>query len=720
MTDTPQQATDRSEPVGDDLRALARAHGVATEYWDIDGTRQHVSAATIRAVLAALEVPAETPEQILQSLTDADLAPWRRMLPPSVVIAQGVIAKVPVHVADGADATLVVELEQGGEVELTQLDDWTPPREVDGRLTGRATFELPRTLPLGWHTLRARSGEQEAAAALAVTPARLDLPALRPEFGDRAWGLMAQLYSVRSTRSWGFGDLADLAELTATGGELGADFLLVNPLHAAEPTSPITPSPYLPATRRFVNPLYIRPEEIPEIGYLPTSQRTLVEWAFEAVMPANEDPGPIDRDAVWDAKRPALETIFAAGRSRSRQRELDAYRREQGPGLEDFALWCAVHERYDETSWPLSVENAAPGALAALRRELADRIDFYVWLQWVADAQLARAQRTARENGMRLGIMHDLAVGVHPEGADAWSLRDVLARGISVGAPPDFYNQQGQDWSQPPLRPDALAESGYAPVRDMVRTVLRHAGALRVDHIIGFFRLWWIPNGASPSEGTYVRYDHDAMIGVLALEAHRAGAVVIGEDLGTVEPWVREYLDRRGILGTSVLWFETTDDGQPRPPEEYRRLVLATVTTHDLPPTAGYLAEEHVDLRNRLGLLTEPVAQVRLEARIQRERMLAAVASRGLLPDDPTERQTVEALHAYVAQTPSALVGVSLADAVGERRTQNQPGTDTEYPNWKIPLADGGERCVLVEELAENARLVSLVTALKNGMRTDG
>lgn len=717
MTDTPEQASGRTEPVTEDLRALARAHGVATEYWDIDGTQQHVSASTIRSVLAALDVPAGSPEQIEQSLTDADLAPWRRMLPPSVIVTEGVTAKVPVHVTDGSDVTAVIELEDGGEIALEQIDEWTPAHEVDGRRVGRATFEVPRTLALGWHTLRASSAGTQASAPLAVTPARLELPQLREELGGRSWGLMTQLYSVRSARSWGFGDFADLAELTTTGGELGADFLLVNPLHAAEPTTPVTPSPYLPATRRFVNPLYIRPEDIPEIGYLPTSQRTLVEWAFDGVSPANEDPSPIDRDAVWDAKRPALETIFAAGRSRSRQRELDAFRREQGEGLEDFALWCAVHEQYDERDWPLTVENATPGTLATLRRELADRIDFHVWLQWVADAQLARAQRAATDNGMRLGLMHDLAVGVHPEGADAWSLRDVLARNISVGAPPDFYNQQGQDWSQPPLRPDALAESGYAPVRDMVRTVLRHAGALRVDHIIGFFRLWWIPNGVSPSEGTYVRYDHDAMIGVLALEAHRAGAVVIGEDLGTVEPWVREYLERRGVLGTSVLWFEHTEDGAPRPPEDYRRLVLATVTTHDLPPTAGYLAEEHVDLRNRLGLLTEPVAQVRLEARIQRERMLAAVASRGLLPDDPTERQTVEALHAYIAQTPSALIGVSLADAVGERRTQNQPGTDTEYPNWKIPLADGGERCVLVEELGDNARLRSLVGALTGELR---
>ncbi|WP_460980164.1 4-alpha-glucanotransferase, partial [Pseudactinotalea suaedae] len=398
MSETPEQAEGHSEPVGHDLRALARAHGVATEYWDIDGTRQQVSAGTIRGVLAALDVPAETPEQIERSLVDADLAPWRQMLPPSVIVTQGVVSKVPVHVTDGTAVDLVVDLEEGGEVALEQLDEWTPAHEVDGRTVGRATFEVPRTLPLGWHTLRATSPEGVATAPLAVTPARLELPELRPELGNRCWGLMTQLYSVRSERSWGFGDFADLAELTTTGGELGADFLLINPLHAAEPTTPITPSPYLPATRRFVNPLYIRPEEITEIGYLPTSQRTLVEWAFDGVSPANSDPGPIDRDAVWDAKRPALETIFAAGRSRSRQRELDAFRREQGEGLEDFALWCAVHERYDERDWPLTVENATPGTIAALRRELADRIDFHVWLQWVADAQLGRAQQAARDN----------------------------------------------------------------------------------------------------------------------------------------------------------------------------------------------------------------------------------------------------------------------------------------------------------------------------------
>jgi 4-alpha-glucanotransferase len=249
----------------------------------------------------------------------------------------------------------------------------------------------------------------------------------------------------------------------------------------------------------------------------------------------------------------------------------------------------------------------------------------------------------------------------------------------------------------------------------MLRTVLRHAGAVRIDHIIGLFRLWWIPQGNSPADATYVTYDHDAMIGILALEAHRAGAVVIGEDLGNVEPWVRDYLLDRGVLGTSILWFEKDADGNPLPPEDYRRLALSSVTTHDLPPTAGYLAEEHVALRERLGLLTEPVEQVRRAARAEREAMLAVLRERGLLGDDPSEREVVEALHRYVLRTPSVLVGVSLADAVGERRAQNQPGTDQEYPNWKVPLADGAGRLVLLDDLFTNARLRSLAAVLGEG-----
>ncbi|NCD19210.1 MAG: 4-alpha-glucanotransferase [Actinobacteria bacterium] len=703
--------TSSGELPSEALQSLARAHGVATDFWDFGGNHRIVTAATIRSVLRALGVAADTDDDVARSLEDADLAPWRHVLPPCVVMRGGADHVVAVHVTDGARVEVEVVREDGERIPLDQAMIWVEPREIDGRRIGRASFTIPGRLPLGWHTLIAREeGRDAVEAPLAVTPDRLPTPQLAR---GRGWGMMAQLYSIRSESSWGMGDTRDLAELASFFGDVGADFLLINPLHATSPTLPMTPSPYLPATRRFVNPIYIRPEDIPEVGYLSGPQRSLVEWAAEDVRPANHSNAPIDRDAVWEAKSQALEVIHAAGRSRARQRDFERFCADGGSGLQDFALWCALREKYQHEPFPPELASSNSPFVARQRRELADRIDYHCWLQWIVDEQLESAQRAAVESGMGIGIMHDLAVGVHPVNADSWSTPEVFAAGIGVGAPPDMYNQQGQNWHQPPWRPDALARSAYAPLRDMARSVLRHAGALRIDHIIGLFRLWWIPEGAGAAEGTYVRYDHEAMVGVLLLEAHRANAVIIGEDLGTVEPWVREYLASRGVFGTSVLWFEKDQAGYPIPAESFRELVLATVDTHDLPPAAGYLAGEHVDIRARLGLLTEPEPKVRAEANQERDRMVGRMYDYGLLDEDPTEREIIEALHRYVAMTPSLLVGVSLTDAVGERRAQNQPGTDTEYPNWMIPLADGSETPVMVEKLPSNARLLSLVAALR-------
>jgi 4-alpha-glucanotransferase len=697
------------------LLRLATAHGIVPDHWGFHGDLRRASAGTLRAVLAALGVDASSPERIDVALAHVDDQPWRRVLPPVVVTREGRQQQLPVHVTDGDPVHVWIELDEeagGGRRELTQVDAYVQPRAVDGRRVGRATFVLPGDLPLGWHHVHAAGPSANARAVVVVTPDRLELPErLR---NGRSWGYMAQLYSVRSRRSWGVGDLADLADIGwLAGREAGADFLLINPLHAAEPAAPMTPSPYLPTTRRFVNPLYIRPEAIPEAAYLTSADRSLVEWAFESVQDLALDAGPIDRDAAWEAKRSALDVLFAQPRSAAREAAYQDFIEEQGPGLATFALWCALAEKYGAETIPAELADPASPAVAAQRDALAERVEFHTWLQWVADEQLAAAQAAAHAGGMAIGIMHDLAVGVHPAGADVWSLGDVLAHGATVGAPPDMYNQQGQNWSQPPWRPDALARAAYAPYRDMLRTVLRHAGAIRIDHVIGLFRLWWIPTGAGADEGAYVRYDHEALVGILALEAHRAGAVVIGEDLGTVEPWVRDYLSERGILGTSVLWFEGDGHGNPLPAEQYRPLVLATVTTHDLPPTAGYLAGEHVAIRERLGLLTEPLAVVRAQAEAERERMLTALRQRGLVGDDPSEREVVEALHRYVLATPAVLVGVSLADAVGERRAQNQPGTDQEYPNWKVPLADSSGQVVLLDDLFSHARLRSLAAVLR-------
>ncbi|NUP75487.1 MAG: 4-alpha-glucanotransferase, partial [Sinomonas sp.] len=456
--------------------------------------------------------------------------------------------------------------------------------------------------------------------------------------------------------------------------------------------------------------------------------RDEVEGLAEGMQPANHAADLLDRNTSYDAKLAALELVFAVPRGPAREREFRQFCAELGQGLDDFALWCALTETLPRDS-PEWAEIAGPSAPSAQswRVRLADRIEFHRWLQWVCDCQLEAAQRAAAKAGMDLGVVHDLAVGVEPNGADAWTLSDVLARGVTVGAPPDVFNQQGQNWNQPPWHPVRLEDSGYIAFRDMLRTILRHAGGIRVDHVLGLFRLWWIPEGGSPEEGTYVYYDHEALIGILALEAQRAGAIVIGEDLGVFEPWVRDYLSERGIFGTSILWFEH-DGGAPLAPERYRQQCLTSVNTHDLPPTAGYLAGEHVTLRESLGLLRRPVEEERAADAAEQEAVLALVRERGLLPPadgapaGPGSRSAedvqriIEALYAFTALTPSALLGVALVDAVGETRTQNQPGTSQEYPNWRIPLAGPSGEGVLLDGLAANPRFASLMRTVREAM----
>ena len=694
------------------LRELAARRRIATDYWDWQGVHRQVDDRTVAAVLAGLGVDCSTPEAAAQALGADWRAQLRATLPVVLVVRQSQPGGFPVHVVHGQPVRVWIELEDGtSRSDLAQLEDFTPPAQVDDTLIGQASFALPQGLPLGYHTLHAQAGQVAASCPLIVTPDRL------PAVSGRSWGVAAQLYSVRSAGSWGIGDLADLADLgTWSGAEHGAGFVLINPLHAAAPVAPMEPSPYLPTSRSFLNPVYLRVERIPEYAALPVAGRAVVEDLLSGLRVWLAGVDRIDRDAVWAAKSRALELVHAVPRSAGRELAFGNYRRTEGAGLEDFATWCALAEAHGEDwrVWPEDLRDKGSAAVDDFRAGHRHRIDFWAWVQWVTDEQLAGAQLAVRRAGMPIGLMTDLAVGVDPGGADCWRLADVFAAGVTVGAPPDAFNQNGQNWSQPPWRPDRLAELAYAPFRDMVRAALRSAGGLRVDHILGLFRLWWIPAGAAPTEGTYVRYDHDAMVSILALEAHRAGAVVVGEDLGTVEPWVRDYLADRGILGTSILWFEFEYDGDGRPlrPERWRRGCLASVTTHDLPPTAGYLAGSHVRLREELGLLTRPL-EVELAAdTAERQSWLTELARRGLLPDGADAEQTIAALYRYLTLTPAALLAVALPDLVGDLRTQNQPGTIDEYPNWRVPLAGPDGHEVSLEELFVSPRAAALAEVL--------
>jgi 4-alpha-glucanotransferase len=560
-------------------------------------------------------------------------------------------------------------------------------------------------------------GEPEGRGGRDVPDDDVGAAAPRPPVPrERSWGFTAQLYSVRSRRSWGHGDFADLADLAAwSARDLGAGFVLINPLHAAEPLPPVSPSPYLPMTRRYISPLYLRVEDIPECQRLDAKQRERIDALAAPLRAASATASLIDRDAVWTAKREALEIIYRVPLSDRRREEYQHFRCREGRDLEEWAAWCVRAERYgpDWRSWPASARD--PGTATGAPppgRPGADRSDFHAWLQWHADQQLAAAQRAALGAGMGIGIIADLAVGAHPGGADAWAHQDLLVGGLSVGAPPDEFNQRGQDWSQPPWHPGRLAAAGYQPLADLFAAALRRPGGLRVDHVMGLMRLWCVPQGMPPDRGAYIRYDHRATVAALAGEAARAGSLAIGEDLGTVDEWIRRYLAASGIMGTDLLWFAREPDGAPLAPSRWRRDAMATVGTHDLPPVAAFRTGEQVTVRARLGLLNRPENSERADARLMLSRWRDALAGQGLIAAGPLpgpDEFTV-ALYAYLARTPAVLVGVSLADAVGDRRAQNIPGTSDEYPNWQLPLGDGDGRAVLLEDLP-GQKLVGAVAA---------
>ena len=701
----------------DELRRIADANGVATGFWDWYGNWVGVSASTLLKVLGALGLPLDessTVGDVHEAMRLTEEREWRRTLPPTIVARQGGGYMFPVHVPDGSWVNVQWVLEDGRKGACDQVDRYIAPRMIDGELVGRATFDVPHWLPLGWHRLVATvEGGHVESATLIIVPNTLSLPLL--DSSRRVWGVNAQLYSTRSASSWGIGDASDLADLAAVCADKGADFLLINPVHASQPVSPLENSPYLPVSRRWLNPIYIRPESIEEYASLPQASRAALEQLRDETRQFATREDLIDRDCSWEAKRKALEAIFAVPRSYHRQSQLDCFIERGGSELSNYALWCALVEREGTIELPEDLARSSAPRVELERLELAERVDFYQWCQWVVAEQLEHAQHVAREVGMEIGIMADLAVGVHPYGSEKWSRPELFASGMSVGAPPDVYSQQGQNWSQPPWSPRSLADSGYLPLRDMVRAALANAGAVRIDHILGMFRLWWIPDGRAATEGTYVYYDHEAMMGVILLEAQRAGAVVIGEDLGVVEPWVRDYLRERGVLGTSVVWFEKEGSGWPLRPEHYRDRALAAVNIHDLPPTLGYIRGIQTTLRSELGLLTDDIETVRAGDRLELEQVGVRLHEYGCIDGaEPSERETVEGLYRYVAKTPSKLVVASLVDAVGDVRPQNMPGTGADqYPNWCVPLCDSDGEEVAIEDLPTDDRLTSLFALLR-------
>ena len=718
MTET--QQTESAERIARPLIQLAKLNGISTSYIDQLGTYVEIRDEVLVSVLAALGVDASSDEAIETSyeLTKQRIADT--LVEPTIVKFIGKESTTPIR-AKGHDVTLRLLLEDGTQYEGNLCMYLTP--QADGSLT----FTLPDDIPAGYHTLRVNAGPLHGEARLICAPARVPLPPAIAE--KQRWGWMAQMYSIRSAESWGVGDYGDLKLLLTDAAEKShADFMLINPIHATAPVEPLEPSPYLPESRRFMNVTYIRPQDIEEYAGLDEEAKAEVERLHAEVAPDNDNADELDINSAWWHKRQALQLVFKVPRSAERQAAFEAFKEAAGPDLHAFAAWSVAFQVWGapwEGTWFAETNRDSP-EVAELMRDHADMVDFECWLQWIADEQVTAAQTAARESGMALGLMQDMAVGVHSLGADVWWNPERFAVGsVTVGCPPDFYNQQGQDWGQPPFNPNYLAKTGYGVYREMVHNMFSHAGAVRIDHVLGLFRLWWIPQGEGARGGAYVTYDHEAMIAILTIEASRVNGLVVGEDLGTVPDYVRTVLSEHGLLGCMVEWFARVDDspnaGDPyADPADYRKYALASVTTHDLPPTAGYLQFEHVRLREQLHLLTGPVEEFQASATAERQAMLdRLVESELITPEiaadvDNHIQEIVEAMHKMLLHSPSVLLQAALVDGVGETRSQNQPGTSSEYRNWRVPLAGPDHKVVHTDEVFDLPRVKSL-SAIMNG-----
>ncbi|HLT96380.1 MAG TPA: 4-alpha-glucanotransferase [Acidimicrobiia bacterium] len=506
--------------------------------------------------------------------------------------------------------------------------------------------ELPTDLPLGYHRLIDDNDDR----SLIVSPGRCHVPP------NRTWGWSVQLYSVRSELSWGIGDMGDLRRLAEWAVDRGAGLVLVNPMGAVAPVTPRQPSPYFPASRRFLDPIYLRVEDVEGAGAVD------LDRAANAGRALNRGE-IVDRDDVWRIKAEALERIWEKSPPGG---GFEAWCDERGGALTEFAVWCVLAERHgpDWRQWPAAVSRPDRPEVKRVAQEDRQRVRFHQWLQW-----LCRKQFQAAAEGLL--FMNDLPIGFDPGGADAWTWQDQIATGVTIGAPPDEFNTRGQDWGIPPFTPHRLREADYAPFIQTIRSNLVQGGGLRIDHVMGLFRQFWIPAGADPAEGAYVRFPSSDLLDIVCLESVRSRATVVGEDLGTVEPGVREELAERRMLSYRLLWFEHEE------PQAWPEHSMASVTTHDLPTVAGMWTGSDLEEQQALGMAPNVESTQRIRQRI---------AQMTGLGTDADLRDVTAAVHRLLARAGSRLVCAALDDVALAERRPNLPGADHVRPNWSIPL----------------------------------
>jgi 4-alpha-glucanotransferase len=679
------------------LRTLAGQFGILSSYVDQLGNVRHTADRTRIALLRAMGVEART-EAAARAALMAERARRAAQIVPPVRVATAAAAR---RLALGARACDV----RAWRVEVRREDGANLRLSGSGR---RRSVRLPR-LPLGYHRVRVTltshdGGERLAEQRLIVVPPRCST--LRDRLGARSvYGVLANLYTARSASNWGFGDLSDLRRLVEWSADIGAAFVGINPLHAIENRGDEI-SPYSPVSRLYRNVLYLDVTAVPEWNELPTRRRR--QLARESALRRRRTAERVDYEAVRSLKWPlfvALHRAFIAGTRGGRSARAVAYRRyltDEGEALLAFATFAALQEHFERRGirswrrWPAAYRDPRSPAVRKFRVARRRAIDLHCYLQFELDRQLGTVAATARARGLPVGVYQDLALGSSRRGSDAWAFPDLFVDRVDVGAPPDDYAPTGQNWGLPAIDPRALAATGYDYWIRLLRAALRHGGALRIDHVMGLFRQYWIPAGASGADGAYVRFPADELLGILALESQRAGALVIGEDLGTVPRGLPQVLARWSVLSTRVLYFERTRSDGFRPAKTYPRHALVGANTHDLVPLAGFWEGTDLTLRRRAGMLPDDRAlAAALAARARERRALCdrlrhegvlAGGGRGGRRSELPDLDAAElagAVHAFLARTPAALVGLSLDDLTGEREPVNLPGVlQTRYPSW--------------------------------------
>jgi len=693
---------------GERLQWLAAAHGIEAGFHDIWGHRHEASGAVLRALLGELGVPADSDADVERELAATHLRYWGRLAEPVVVVqAQSAPLELLVRLArrgDGERIAWQLHTESAGTSEGEAEVDALALRErseVAGVAHESRTLAIGVALPAGYHRLELRAGDALAAVLVVAAPPTCYRPPLLAD-DARVWGWSVQLYGLRSSRNWGVGDFGDLLELIDLAALRGACAIGLNPLHARFAHDAGRVSPYAPSSRLWLDALALDVEAIEDFVECDAARAGVDAPAFRARLAALREARLVDYEGVSRAKHEVLRELYAHFRSRhlaqdtQRAREFRAFQSQAGDVLRRHARFEAMQEAACDD---------------------AQGVEYHEYLQWQTDLQLARAAARCRERGMAIGLYRDLAVSVDRSGSDTWSFPGCFAATASVGAPPDDFNLSGQDWGLPPPLPQALRERGHEPFVLALRANMRHAGALRIDHVMGLMRLYWVPRGAGARNGAYVRYPLDELLAIVKLESHRNRCVVVGEDLGTVPDAVREALAAARVLSYRLLYFQRDASGGFLPPRAYPRDALVSIGTHDLPTLAGWWQGRDIALRDRLDLFPDAAMRERhvSERALDRVRLLDALAHAGRLSVDadvevlargPLSAALVEAIHGWLAACPSRLMMVQPEDWLGVVEQNNLPGTVDEHPNWrrKLPLT--------VEELRTDAAGARLAMVL--------